>query len=80
MRTKPLAVAAALILGTAPNASANGWTAYYGYGDRLSNGTAGDIRNATPPPESLRPHIVCRETVTVPSQDGGTRQITILRC
>jgi hypothetical protein len=29
-----------------------------------------------------QPHapIICKETVTVPSQDGGTRQIRIIRC
>jgi hypothetical protein len=95
MRTKLLAVAAALMLGTATmtmnaiaagsDASADGWTPYYGYGYRLSNSAAGDNRNSAPPPivfvpELLRPPIVCRETVTVRSQDGGTRQITMLRC
>ncbi len=131
MPRKILAVAACLVLGTAPGAMAaggggggggghgfGGYRGYsgggygrgYGYGrygrgfgyggyglgfglygyPYYGNGygptdASGDITSATPPPvwfvpELPRTPIVCKETVTVPSEDGGTRQITIRRC
>ena len=131
MRRKILAVAAALVLGTAtmaPNtmATARGgggrgsaghsfggghrgysygggyrrgygrglygrgygyglfWYPYYGY-DYGPTDTFGDVTSATPPPvgfvpEPPRAPIICKETVTVPSEAGGTRQIRIIRC
>jgi hypothetical protein len=55
------------------------------YGDDYGTTAApGDIANETPPPIKLPepPHaaVTCKETVTVPSQDGGTRQIGLTRC
>ena len=57
---------------------------YYGY-DYGPSDAFGDDTSDTPPPVGFvaeQPHapIICKETVTVPSQDGGTRQIRIIRC
>lgn len=124
MRRKILAVAAALVLGTAtmaPDTIAAGrggrgygfsgghrshgygsgygaghgrygrgygyglnWYSYYGY-DYGPTNAFGEVTSATPSPVWLAPEpprapVICRETVTVPSEDGGTRQIRIIRC
>lgn len=107
MRRKILAVAAALVLGTAtmtPDTIAAGrggrghgfsggyrghgyglnWYPYYGY-DYGPTDEFSEVTSATPSPVWLAPEparapIICRETVTVPSEDGGTRQIRIIRC
>ena len=60
------------------------WYPYYGY-DYAPTDALGDVTSATPPPVWLAPEpprapIICRETLTVPSEDGGTRQIKIIRC
>ncbi len=59
------------------------WNPYYGY-DYGPTDAFGDVTSATPPvrfvPEPPRAPIICKETVTVPSEDGGTRQIRIIRC
>jgi len=60
------------------------WYPYYGY-DYGPTDAFGDVTSATPPPvrfvqEPPRAPIICKETVTVPSEDGGTRQIRIIRC
>ncbi len=127
MRRKILAVAAALVLGTAtmvPDtmATARGggghgfsgghrghsyrggyrrgygrglhgrgygyglyWYPDYGYDYGPNYGYDYDVTSVTPPPVTFVPEpprapIICRETVTVPSEDGGTRQIRIIRC
>jgi hypothetical protein len=60
------------------------WYPYYGY-DYGPTDTFGDVTSATPPPAGFVPEpprapIICKETVTVPSEDGGTRQIKMIRC
>ena len=63
----------------------------YGYGlywDEYDNGASdavGDITSVTPVLDEIgarppRAPIICKETVTVPSEDGGTRQIKMIRC
>lgn len=55
-----------------------GWPDY-GYDD-VPTDASGDIDNVVPEPP---PTSVCNrsvETVTVPSEDGGTRQIKMIRC
>lgn len=68
------------------------WYPYYGYDygpnygyDYGPTDEFGDVTSTTPPPVRLVPEppsapIVCKETVTVPTEDGGTRQIRITRC
>ena len=123
IRRKILAVAAALVLGTATMASLDATAAgrgrgggghsysggysrghghygrhgrgpTYGYGlywypsygyDYGPTDAFGDTTSVTPPPvwsvpEPPRAPIICKETATVPSEDGGTRQIRIIRC
>jgi hypothetical protein len=49
----------------------------YGPGDAFGDPTyVPRLVTARPPPAP----IICRETVTVPSEDGGTRQIKMMRC
>jgi hypothetical protein len=71
-----------------------GWPYYdadYGYGPTDAFGVSdvafgdgnvafgdGDIATSAPPRASSCHHNV--ETITVPSEDGGTRQIRIFRC
>jgi hypothetical protein len=60
------------------------WYPNYGY-DYGPTDAFGDVTSATLPPvrfvpEPPRAPVICKETVTVPSEDGGTRQIRIIRC
>jgi len=57
---------------------------YYAY-DNGASEAVGDITSVTPVPDEIgakppRAPIICKETVTVPSEDGGTRQIKMIRC
>lgn len=62
------------------------WYPPYEYGyDYGPSDAYGDITSQLPPLVGLaagppRAPIICKETVTVPSQDGGTRQIKMIRC
>ena len=54
----------------------------YEYDNGPSDGF-GDITSDMPPLVEATPPrkpIICKETVTVPSEDGGTRQIRMIRC
>jgi len=57
---------------------------YYEY-DNGASDAVGDITSVTPVLDEIgarppRAPIICKETVTVPSEDGGTRQIKMIRC
>ena len=59
---------------------------YYEYGyDYGPSDAFGDLTSEPPPLVGLavgppRAPLICKETVTVPSEDGGTRQIRMIRC
>ena len=58
------------------------YPSYYEYDNGPSDGF-GDITSDMPPLVEATPPrkpIICKETVTVPSEDGGTRQIRMIRC
>ena len=61
------------------------WYPSYYKNDNGPSDGFGDITSGIPPLVGFeaapsRKSIICKETVTVPSEDGGTRQIRMIRC